>query len=407
MNKIGINNLAPKIISILFALIMWIYVMSAINPRVSRDMINIPVSLVNIEELKDQKLVLVGDQDFRVRVRLTGRRDEVYKVSADQIQVKADLRGYRLGTNNIPLEIFVPNSNIDVDISPKFIRVELEEVIRKSRDVKVLVTGNPKQNYVIGKPEYKPTVVWIEGPESYVNSVESVVANLDVTGESKQLALSLPLKPVNSRGEEVKNVDVKTSYVDVSLDIDLIKSVPIKLNEQITAAEGYSITNVDLNKNEILLRGEDELLGGITQIETELVELQNLTKNEKIEVNLKLPQGIELYEEEPILVDINVEKIEEKAIKIDKDKIIFKNLGENLRIDKGGIPESLDVIIVGLTNILDNIKEDDISIEVDLSELSADEYTIEPIVQIPFIIEKDVEQIYLNPKSINIKLIKD
>lgn len=405
MNKTGIRNLAPKIISILFALVLWIYVMSVINPRVSSDLANIPVKLVNLEELKEQGLVIAGSEDFKVRVRLTGRRDEVFKVSPEQIQIKADLRGYKLGVNNIPLEVSAPN-NIGVDVSPRFIRVELEEIIKKQRDVKVLITGSPKKNYVVGNLEYKPTVIWIEGPESYVNSVENVVAKLDVTGESKNLLLSLPLKPVNSRGEEVPGVEVKTAYADVSLDINLLKSVPIKPDLQVTTGDGYIISNVEINPKEVILKGQEEILKGITDITTDIVKAENLTTDQVIETKLKLPQGVTLQEEIPITVSISLENVEEETYKISKDKIIFNNLNEKLKVDKNNIPESVDVKIVALRSVLDSIKESDINIEVDLKELTANEYTIEPVVQLPFIIEKDVKELQLNPKTINIKLVE-
>ena len=405
MNKTGIRNLAPKIISILFALVLWVYVMSVINPRVSRDLVNVPVKLVNLEELKAQGLVLVGSEDFRVRVRLTGRRDEVFKISPEQIQIKADLRGYKLGVNNVPLEISAPN-NIGIDVSPRFIRVELEEITKKQRDVKVLITGSPKKNYVVGNLDYKPTAIWIEGPESYVNSVENVVAKLDVTGETKNLLLSLPLKPVNSRGEEVPGVEVKTAYVDVSLSIDLLKSVPIKPDLQVTTGDGHVISNVEINPKEVILKGQEEILKGITEIITDIVQVENLATDEVIETKLKLPQGVTLQEEVPITVSISLQKVEEETYKIPKDKIIFNNLNEKLKVDKNNIPESVDVKVVALRSVLDSIKESDISIEVDLKELTANEYTIEPVVQLPFTIEKDVKELQLNPETINIKLVE-
>lgn len=405
MNKTGINNLAPKIISILFALVLWIYVIGTINPRTTENFPNVPVKLLNLEELAEQKLVLVGDEDFKVRVKVTGRRDEVSKISTAQIQVKADLRGATLGSNSIPLEVTVPN-NIEVDVSPRFIRVELEEVIRKQKNVKVVITGTPKENFSVGKPQYKPNIVWVEGPESYVNSVESVVATIDVTGESGELVLSLPLKPVNSRGEEVKNVSVKTSYADVTLDIDLLKAVPIKLDEEITAAEGYVITDVELSRSEIMLRGNEEVLRGITEITTELVEAKNLTKNESIEVNLNLPQGVYMEEDTPIVVNISVEEVEEEVYEINKDKILFNNLEENLKIEKSNIPENIEVKIFALRSVLDSIKENDIHIEVDLTGLNANEYTIEPVVRLPFIIERDIKDLQLNPKTITIELLE-
>lgn len=405
MNKTGIRNLAPKIISILFALVLWIYVMSVINPRVSRDLVNVPVKLVNLEELKKQGLVIVGSEDFRVRVRLTGRRDEVFKISPEQIQIEADLRGYKLGVNNVPLEVSALN-NIGIDVSPRFIRVELEEIIKKQRDVKVSITGSPKKNYVVGNLDYKPTAIWIEGPESYVNSVENVVAKLDVTGETKNLLLSLPLKPVNSRGEEVPGVEVKTAYVDVSLSIDLLKSVPIKPDLQVTTGDGHVINNVEINPKEVILKGQEEILKGITEITTDIVQVENLATDQVIETKLKLPQGVTLQEEVPITVSISLEKVEEETYKIPKDKIIFNNLNEKLKVDKNNIPESVDVKVVALRSVLDSIKENDISIEVDLKELTANEYTIEPVVQLPFIIGKDVKEVQLDPETINIKLVE-
>ncbi|HDR5039367.1 TPA: hypothetical protein QCR75_005843, partial [Bacillus anthracis] len=261
-------------------------------------------------------------------------------------------------------------------------------------------------NYVVGNLDYKPTAIWIEGPESYVNSVENVVAKLDVTGETKNLLLSLPLKPVNSRGEEVPGVEVKTAYVDVSLSIDLLKSVPIKPDLQVTTGDGHVISNVEINPKEVILKGQEEVLKGITEITTDIVQVESLTTDQVIETKLKLPQGVTLQEEVPITVSISLEKVEEETYKIPKDKIIFNNLNEKLKVDKNNIPESVDVKVVALRSVLDSIKENDISIEVDLNELNANEYTIEPVVQLPFIIEKDVKELQLNPKTINIKLVE-
>lgn len=404
MNKTGIRNLAPKVISILFALLLWIYVMGAINPRVSPDSLNITVKLINLEELQQQGLVIVGDQEFKVRAKLTGRRDEVYKIGPEQIQIKADLRGCKLGVNSVPLEVIVP-SNIEVDISPRFIRVELEEVIKKQREVKVVVTGTTKENYVAGDPEFKPTLVWIEGPESYVNSVENVVAKIDVTGEDKNLVLSLPLKPVNSRGEEITSVDVKTPYADVTLPIYLLKSVPIKPDLQITTAEGFTITIVDINPKEVILRGPEAILKDIKEIITEPIKAVGLNKSEQLETKVKLPEGIKMPEEVPIIVNVTIEKVDEETYQIDKEKISFINLNEKYKIDKSDIPETVGVRIIALRSVLDTIKDTDMSVIVDLNNLSAGQYTIEPVISLPFNIERDVKESHLDPKTISVKVV--
>lgn len=398
------RNIAPKIISILSALVLWIYVMGTLNPTESRPFSNIPVGLMNVEELREQKLAIKGDTDFKVRVKLTGRRKEVNKVVAEQIQVRADLRGYGEGINNIPLEVIIPN-NVEADVTPRFIRVELERIINEQREVKVITSGVPKDNFVIGQLEYKPTTVWIEGAESHVNSVKNVIAKLDITEKSENIALRLPLKPVNAKNEEITNVNVETSHVDVSLSVDSLKSVSIKPDLRITTEPGYIVTDAQVSPASVILRGQRELIDGITEIITEPIKFEELNQNKTLNVKLNLPEGVTLHKNVPITVSLHLGKIEEATYKIGKDKIIFNNINEELKIDINDVPEDINVRIVASKDVLDSIKENDIKIAVDLNGLGADKYTIELAAQLPFTFEKDIRELHLNPKTIDVKLV--
>ena len=398
------RNIAPKIISILFALVLWMYVMSTFNPVEYRNIANIPVRLVNVEELKDQKLAIKNDADFKVRVKLTGRRDEINKVLTEQIRVSADLRGYGAGVNNIPLEITVPN-NVETDITPGFIQLEFEKIIKEQREVKVITSGIPKDSFVIGRLDYRPTTVWIEGAESHVNLVKNVIAELDITEKSENIASRLPLKPVNSENEEILDVDVETSYIDVSLSVDLLKSVSVKPDLQITTEDDYIISDVKVSPSNVMLRGQKDLISGITEIATEPIKFEGLNQDRTLNVKLNLPEGVTLHENVPITVDLRLGKVEEAIYKISKDEIVFNNIDEGLKVDMDDIPENIDVRIVALRDVLDSIKENNIKIVVDLNELGADKYTIELAALLPFTIEKDIKEMHLNPRTIDIKLV--
>ncbi|MCK9268564.1 MAG: CdaR family protein [Alkaliphilus sp.] len=399
------RNIAPKIISILFALVLWIYVMSTFNPIEYRNIANIPVRLINAEELKDQKLAIKNNADFKVRVKLTGRRDEINKVLAEQIQIRADLRGYGAGVNNIPLEITVPN-NVETDVTPRFIQLEFEKIIRERREVKVITSGIPRDSFVIGRLDYKPTTVWIEGAESHVNLVKNVIAELDITEKSENIASRLPLKPVNSENEEILDVDVETSYIDVSLSVDLLKSVSVKPDLQIITEDDYIIADVKVSPSNVMLRGQKDLVSGITEIATEPIKFEGLDQDRTLNVKLNLPEGVTLYKNTSITVDLHLGKIEEATYKIGKDKIVFNNINEELKVNTDDIPESIDVRIVALRDVLDSIKENNIKIAVDLNELGADKYTIELAAQLPFAIEKDIKEMHLSPKTIDIMLVE-
>ncbi|MDI9476574.1 MAG: YbbR-like domain-containing protein [Natronincolaceae bacterium] len=399
------RNIAPKIVSILFALVLWIYVMNTFNPTEYRNFPGIPVRLMNVEELKEQKLAVKDNADFKARVKLIARRDELDKVLTEQIQIRADLRGYGEGINNIPLEVITPN-NIKADVTPRFIRVELERIISEQREVKVITSGVPKDNFIIGNLEYRPTVVWIEGAESHVNLVKSVIAQLDVTGKSGNVVLNLPLKPVNNKNEEVTDVDIKTSHVDVSLSVDALKSVPIKPDLQITTEAGYAVTNIKINPTNITLRGQKELIDRVTEVITEPLKIDNLNQDRTLlNVKLDLPEGITLHKNVSVTIDLSLEKIEEATYKISKDGITFDNVHENLKVDMGDVSENINVRIIAPRDVLDSIKEDDIKIAVDLNGLDAGKYTVELAAQLPFVFEKDIKELYLNPKTVDIRLV--
>ncbi|HZK57511.1 MAG TPA: CdaR family protein [Clostridia bacterium] len=398
------RNIAPKIVSILSALVLWIYVMGTLNPTEYRNFPNIPVRLINVEELREQNLAIKGDTDFKVRVKLTGRRNEVSE-AAEQFQVSADLRGYGAGINNIPIEITVPN-NVETDITPRFVRIELERIINEQKEVKVLTSGTPKNNFIVGELTYKPTTVWVEGAESYVNLVKNVIAQLDITEKSRNIALRLPLKPVNDKNEEITNVNMEVSHVDISLSVDLLKSVSVKPDLQITTEAGYIITNVEVSPANVVLRGQKELIDGVTEIITEPIKFEDLNQNKTLNVKLGLPEGITLHNDTPIVVSLYLAKLEEATYKVGKDKIIFSNINEELEVDIGDVPEDINVRIVAPRNVLDSIKEDDIKILVDLNGLGADKYTIEPAAQLPFTLEQDVRELHLAPKTIDIKLVE-
>lgn len=405
MSKANKKNLAPKIISIIFALVLWIYVIDTINPEESRLIPNISVRLINVEELAKHQLAIKDHDDLKVRARVIGRREEINNISVEQIQVRADVKGYGAGTNNIPLEVVAPG-NVEVNISPRFIRVDLENIIDVQKEVRVLTTGVPRENYVVGDLQYKPTRVTVSGPESDVNAVEYVSARLDTRDASRNFAVSLALKPVNNKGEEVTNVEIGTSHVEARLQIDMLKTVPVRPNLQLGIGDGYTVTNAKINPKEVVLRGQEDILKDIVEVTTEPLKIDNLSQDRAVEVKLKLPEGVVLHDNITVFISLNLEQITEATYKVSKDKIIFNNIDEKLKVDTSNMAENIDVKIVAFKSILDSIKEDDIKIAIDLKGLDANEYTIEPVVQLPHIGENDIKELQLNPKTINIKLVE-
>ncbi|MDR5659822.1 CdaR family protein [Serpentinicella sp. ANB-PHB4] len=407
MTRFYKNNLTPKIIAIIFASLLWLYVMSEINPRITRDISNVPVQLINADELREQDLVVVGEEEHTIRVRLSGRRDEVQRLTRDQIFARVDLRGASAGVNNIPVDV-VAEGQVDVDYTPKFIAIEIEEIVRRQKTVDVVIEGSPESGYVLGELDYSPTLVWVEGPESIVNQVQKVEARLDLTNETTNVVRSLALNPVNSAGEVVENVELDTSFVDILLPIDQIKIVDIESQITVNPAPGYEIRSVSLIPETISIRGQQDKIEDITQVTTENRVIDNVSENKEVTVPLELPDGVQAFETDEILFIILVDEIIEENYEISGEDIIIRNLGNGLTVDPDSLPQSVDIRFVGAENIIQELEVmRDYEMFVDLEGLQEGSHSTPLIVEFRGSIEDQVNEITILPESIDIVLISE
>ena len=58
------KNLALKIVSLIFAMLLWGYVLMSENPQRTKTLTNVPISVEGGADLIARKLVLSGDKDY-------------------------------------------------------------------------------------------------------------------------------------------------------------------------------------------------------------------------------------------------------------------------------------------------------------------------------------------------------
>lgn len=403
MSKVYKRNLPPKIIAILFSLLLWVYVMSAINPRITSDMPNVNIQLMNIDEIRQQDLVVVGDAEYNIRVRLTGRRDEVQRITRDQVVAKVDLKGYSVGVNNIPVEVFV-DGQVELDFTPKFITIELEEIVRRQKEVEIVIEGSPGEGYVVGELQYKPTVVWVEGPESIVNQVHKVVGRLELAGEATNIVQSVVLKPVTSRGVEVPNVDVQTSFADVVLIIDELKRVEITSLVTFNAAPGYTIKSVYFEPEFLSIIGQRLVLDNVVSVNTEARIVNNVSENMQVTVPLELPEGVEAFDENSVKINVVVDKIIEKRYSFTKDQILINNIQNGLVVDNNSLPENVEVRILAGESTMQTIDNRNLQVVIDTAGLQEGYHTVRLGLNLPDNLQNEVIEQSFNPQNINIRI---
>lgn len=398
------RNTTPKLVSIIFALVMWLYVMGEVNPEMVIPLNNVSVQLMNVEDLNKSGLVIIGQQDYTVNVRIAGRRNDVYKVSPQDIIIRADLRGFHKGTNSIPLEVSGPPYITIQDVSPKQLKITLDEIVVRQRPVNVVTTGTPVPGFEPGDAVISPKEVMVEGPENIVNAVAQVVGEIPVTDQITEINERVPLIAVNAEGKTISGVQISQRYVEVKLPILPTKEVPIVLEFQGKPRDNYRITEVKLSQENISIKGPKEKLDGITEIKARPIDIEGIDKSAERNVNLLLPEGVTLLRDSKIpRVALTVERVLNKEFTYQRDEIAIDNIETGYRVELIKVPENIQVKVEAVESVMNVIQRGDIKLYINVDDLTEGKYSTD----IALITDKKIEKLTAVPSRIDFEVKRD
>jgi YbbR domain-containing protein len=377
------KNLSLKLATIVVAVLLWSYVMSEVNPVIRKEFRNISVNYLNVQSLERQGLVIMSPESAKVNVEITGKKKEVDNVLASNIYAEVDLAGYGEGQVRVPISVKILNSTADVSvtrISPQEVLFTLEKTITKEITISPETIGELGDKYVVGDIVSEPETIIIRGPRSWVNEVDKAVATVDVTNKTRDFSDTVPIKLLNSEGEEVVGVEKEPSFAKLTVPILQIKELPVELIIEGDAPENTSITNILLNPSTIEVKGYEQDLNLLENIKTKPVDINQLLGTNEMEVELDLPVGIELVDPNTkVSMTYTLEEITEKTIEIKVSEMEILNLSENLILDDESLEKSVNITVRGLKNILDEINKDDLIPTLDLNNLNEGTHELTPV----------------------------
>ena len=213
LKELLFNNLFLKLVSLFFAVTLWLYI-TPIAPRDTSEVNYIlPLELKNIPN----NMMTIGKIEDRISVRLKGRQGIIRDIDPAKLSVSLDLskameglRFYNLDPENINVP---PNIDI-VRIEPKTIKIDMVKLMKKDIDVKVNITGTPPSGYKVKSIAVNPPLITIEGPEAEIKNISFLEGlNINVADRkssfSKEIKIGMPQRNVRITGKDVVIVDVE------------------------------------------------------------------------------------------------------------------------------------------------------------------------------------------------------
>ncbi len=392
INKLK-NNSKIKIISLLSAMVLWMYVMAIVDPEETKLFENIPVTITNKNELNERDLVIYPEQDLTTNIYVTGKLSNLKKVTKDDINVYGQINNPLEGNNEIYLKVST-SQRVNYDFKNPVMIVTLEKIISEDKSIKVDITGSGKNNVDNIMLQDNIDKVSVSGPRSLVNKVKRVVGTVKVNGELNDFSQSIKLEPVDANGKVVEGIELEKDSVNVNITLLTQKTVPITLKLSDNSESGVNYT---MSQNTVTIKGKKDIVDSINDIETQPVKLSEILPGTSKDIYLQVPSGITI-ETKYITIKKNSEENAVEEYTYTAKDIEIRNNTENIDKSKIKIPNSINVSIEYLQSE-GSINKDDIKLYIDLNEVSLEDNTC----KIKYESIYEIEKINIDPDTVTIE----
>ena len=394
------NNGSLKIIALVIAFFIWLFVTNNNDPVGSMTISNVPITIVNEDSIADIGKVVEPEGSGTVTIKVTERRSVRSRLARNgsNFYVEADLENINQ-LNTVPLTVVCDNSAVtwdEIAISPSSLKVTLEDKVEQAFAVTVSAAGDVRSGYAVGKTEVAGGKnLLIAGPESLVGIINQVTAPINVTGLADDTDLTSTIRIFDRNGAEftesqLSRLEIKDNEGNVLTDriltvnVQLWKvraDVPLKVLTDGEPAEGYRLKEVTTVPQTVTLAGTETALEEVGNVLTVIDEVPIFGASDTITQDIDLTNTLAGYtglklvgDADPIIsVTAQIEKSGDSYFNIPLRDITLLNKPEQMKLvftpaDKITVGvHALDATDEEMQEIAEAISEDDIRMSIDLA----------------------------------------
>lgn len=289
MNYFVGRNLVPKLLAVLVALVIWVFVMNEQNPPLEGTF-QVALSSRNLTEN-----MLIIEAPATVRVKVRGLRNAIAGASGKDFKATVDVKGLAAGQYNLPITVVTPNGYEVVEVVPDKATIKLDAVRSRRFTVEARLSGPMVGEMVLGQVEIGPTVVTITGPQSQLDGVDKVVAPVEIRSRTPAFSQEARLVLLNAEGNEIKNLKVEPEQVTVTGNLEpgtISRQVEVKTVLYGNLPAGTLLRRVFTEPAKIEIKGPKPIVDRIVAVATEPISLEGITRDVTKEVPLQLQPGL-------------------------------------------------------------------------------------------------------------------
>lgn len=362
--------------ALLMAILLWVVVIT-LQPNTEKEITNIDVNLdYNSASYTGKGLDIVDRPDVKVRVKVKGDGTDVLNISAADLMVYPDYTTVTgEGTYTLKLEAKINGTslsrNVDIEkVIPDTITLDFDKIATKKFPIQVSVTGLEVGNgYYADTPTARPGEVTLRGPESEINRIEKVLANVAVEGErTDPLLAPSELEYLDKSGNPVDSEYITADVEQVEVEVPVLKMKEVPLTFEFTGVPaGYDPSQLSytMSQNTIRVAGSQEQVDALESISAGIIDLTTFVPGTPITLNITLSEGLRNVDSlQTVTVEFDTRGYTTKTVSVTDIRVINASSGVTVTPTTQRINS---VTLVGLETELETLSSDSVVAVVDAS----------------------------------------
>lgn len=371
------SKLITMIISLLAAFLLWVYVVTIVNPEGEITLSDIPVSFSGEEVLReDQGFVITEGKDVTVTAHFSGKNSDLKKLEQFQEEIVAvvDVSKVRSAKEyTLSYDLTLPNSVQQsavtiFDRRPSTVSFTVQRLVSKP----VEVVGDFSrveiaEDYMLDSRSFDYETVTVEGPEDIVSTIQCAQVEMSRTNLDKSVTetLSFTLLDENGNAVDTSMLTTNTDMIEVTLNVVKHKTVPLDVEFIDGGGATAKDVSYEIDPPTITLSGDSTVLDALNKIVLGNIDLASIKNSTEVKpFAIVIPDGAKnVSGEEQASVTIRIKNKETAVIRA--TNIAFINTPEGYT--PNSVTQLVQVTVRASASDIDKISSSSLRVVADMS----------------------------------------
>lgn len=279
----------PKLLCLIAACALWVYVMNEQNPQVENTY-TVPVETRNL----DRSLVATNvPSTVKVKVRMS-RSDMIY-MRSDNIKAYVDLTGVTDGDYpNTPIHVSVPGDESVVSVTPKTFDLNVDTYAVKTLPANVQIFGTPETNFSVESKKVTPDTITIAGSSAMIAKADRAVVSVNIAGKEKSFTEFDSVNILDADGNTVTGLDIMPSQVKVAVkmkEATKLGNLPVRIDTKGEPAKGYKVGRITITPSVATITAPISFFSSNKTLDLDPIDVTGASADIHQVVNVNVPSG--------------------------------------------------------------------------------------------------------------------